>query len=811
MKRRILYGILGVMLLVTLVFSLASCDVINGLIGGGEPDKVDLSGITLPEKTVTYDGTEQSLEIVGTLPEGVTVEYENNAQVNAGKYTVIAKFYKDGEIIEGADISGILRINKASYADAMSAISFKNGSFEYDGEAHSIEITGTLPEGVTVSYEGNGKTEVGVYPVTAKFAVDTANYYPINNMSAILTIKEAAVVVPDVDLSGIGFEDKTVTYDGEAHSVEITGTLPEGVTVSYVNNAKTEAGTYIVEAQFSLNGELLEGKSLRAALVIEKAVIDMSCISFDGAVFAYDQKIHSLAISGNLPVGVEVSYLGNDQVAPGTYTVTAKFTASRNYKDIPDMTAPLTILSADADFDLIRFEDMEFLYDEAAHSITVAGQMPEGVTVEYIGNGKTEVGTYTVTAKFYYNGYYIEGQDKTAKLIIAALGGELDHIIFDNKSFVYDGTAKSIEIEGELPTNFSVYEYVGNGQVNVGEYIVTVKFAINGEYKDSYDRTATITITPASLPEINVSDVTVEFDGKAHMIECPAVELPEGVKIVSVGTAGTLPGTYSFSFGYELDESIKNNYVVGANVTVKLTIKDYASDFATAGIVYEKVTGGYAVVGYTGDAAVVIIPSTYEGAAVNSITATAFRNNKTVKNVVIPTSVTAIGQGAFGGTELEQITVPFIGGSKVTSNPYFGYIFGASGYVANEVYVPVSLKRVVIAESCTYIPAYSFRGCISLEEVVIGSGVTEIGISAFEKCTSLKSIYIPATVTEIPAAANYYNSPFFDCVDDFVIYLEAESVPTTGYGAQWNVLADGKTATVVTGISYEQYLAEKDI
>ena len=45
MKRRILYGILGVMLLVTLVFSLASCDVINGLIGGGETDKVDLSGL----------------------------------------------------------------------------------------------------------------------------------------------------------------------------------------------------------------------------------------------------------------------------------------------------------------------------------------------------------------------------------------------------------------------------------------------------------------------------------------------------------------------------------------------------------------------------------------------------------------------------------------------------------------------------------------------------------------------------------------------------------------------------------------------
>ena len=74
--KRFLYLILAAVIAVSLAVSLTSCDVINGLIGGETEDKgPDLSGIKLSDKTVTYNGEEQSLEITGTLPEGVTVEY----------------------------------------------------------------------------------------------------------------------------------------------------------------------------------------------------------------------------------------------------------------------------------------------------------------------------------------------------------------------------------------------------------------------------------------------------------------------------------------------------------------------------------------------------------------------------------------------------------------------------------------------------------------------------------------------------------------------------------------------------------------
>ncbi len=53
------------------------------------------------------------------------------------------------------------------------------------------------------------------------------------------------------DLEHIKFEDKTVYYNGEAHSLEITGELPEGVTVSYENNNHVAVGEYEVIANFT--------------------------------------------------------------------------------------------------------------------------------------------------------------------------------------------------------------------------------------------------------------------------------------------------------------------------------------------------------------------------------------------------------------------------------------------------------------------------------------------------------------------------------------------------------------------------------
>lgn len=58
-------------------------------------DVYDLSGVSLPNATYTVDGTAKSLAISGTLPDGVSVDYSNNGQTDAGAYIVTASFTGD--------------------------------------------------------------------------------------------------------------------------------------------------------------------------------------------------------------------------------------------------------------------------------------------------------------------------------------------------------------------------------------------------------------------------------------------------------------------------------------------------------------------------------------------------------------------------------------------------------------------------------------------------------------------------------------------------------------------------------------------
>lgn len=82
----------------------------------------------------------------------------------------------------------------------MSGIKFENKTVKYNGKAQNIVISGTLPTGVKVKYEGNEKKNAGKYTVTAKFEVDTTKYNAIPNKTAILTIQKATPkVTPNYD------------------------------------------------------------------------------------------------------------------------------------------------------------------------------------------------------------------------------------------------------------------------------------------------------------------------------------------------------------------------------------------------------------------------------------------------------------------------------------------------------------------------------------------------------------------------------------------------------------------------------------
>jgi hypothetical protein len=66
-----------------------------------------------------------------------------------------------------------------------------------------------------------------------------------------------------------------------------------------------------------------------------------------------------------------------------------------------------------------------------------------------------------------------------------------------------------------------------------------------------------------------------------------------------------------------------------------------------------------------------------------------------------------------------------------------------------------TLAGIIIPDSVTTIGNYAFGRCTSLTSVTIPNSVTSIGFSAFNYCTSLTSITIPNSITSIGYWAFY--------------------------------------------------------
>ena len=86
-----------------------------------------------------------------------------------------------------------------------------------------------------------------------------------------------------------------------------------------------------------------------------------------------------------------------------------------------------------------------------------------------------------------------------------------------------------------------------------------------------------------------------------------------------------------------------------------------------------------------------------------------------------------------------------------------------------------SLSEIVIPSSVTSIGVGAFSDCDSLSEIVIPSSVTSIGDSAFSYCYSLSDIVIPSSVTSIGDSA-FYRCKFPDNLKQELIFRFGDKI-----------------------------------
>ena len=420
---------------------------------------------------LVYDGKEKTGVLAGY---GYTVGYtiSGNVATNAGNYEAIAT--PDAYCVWPDGSSDALKINwsiaKAKYD--MSGVTFDGATFVVDGEPKSLEISGKLPDGVEVSYSGNGETEPGVYTVTASFTGDAGNYEPIPDMTATMTIEKQRATIPSAMFD--------LVYDGLAK----TGVV---ATVGYTlsDNVATNAGNYEATATLAAWYVWDDGTSndQKIQWSIAKATYDMSGVTFTNATYAADGEAHSIYVSGDLPDGVEVSYSGNDATTPGTYTVTASFTGDAvNYEPIADMTATMTITrGAGPDAaDLVLHPAGEPSLDAftAEKAETYVGWLRDGsgniaaqITVKTSAakSGKTSKSTITVAP--------VGGKKYTLKTTVQPGGNPTDEFGITYGALGLAGTFEgfSVEASADVAKSKDASVKMLAGKIPVGTYTFIVE------------------------------------------------------------------------------------------------------------------------------------------------------------------------------------------------------------------------------------------------------------------------------------------------------------------------------------------------
>ncbi|MBQ8504823.1 MAG: leucine-rich repeat protein, partial [Clostridia bacterium] len=151
------------------------------------------------------------------------------------------------------------------------------------------------------------------------------------------------------------------------------------------------------------------------------------------------------------------------------------------------------------------------------------------------------------------------------------------------------------------------------------------------------------------------------------------------------------------------------------------------------------------------------VPSSLKSVVItggSSIGEWAFRDCSSLTSITISDSVTSIGSIAFEGCS--SLTNVYI--TDIASWCNISFSGGSANPLcrADNLYVDNQLvTELVIPDSVTSIGNYAFYGCGSLTSITIPDSVTSIGGSAFYNCSSLINITIPDNVTSIGYSAFY--------------------------------------------------------
>ncbi len=471
--------------------------------------------VKLSDKTVTYNGEEQTLT-VENLPQGAVVTYEGTHKfINAGEYTIRATVSKEG--YNNKVVSAKLTIAKAKVE-----VPTAKTNLVYTGET----IVGVDSHNL-YTVTGGSAVEAGTHEATVTLK-DTNNYEWASEFDGKVSY---TIAKAEISVSGVTAPEMSVVDTGSAINFVVNG-VPSNVkaTVTYysdeamttpVSEAKG-VGVYFVKVELaskSTNYKLVGKTTLTSKLTIRE---NNTGVTFAGATFTYDGTEKTIAVdmtNAKTDGDFEVTYFIDAECTTpfttatnaGTYNVYAKVVDKNQVYSETVLPATLTINKVAVK---VVVQNKEVTYNQDAPTFTyeveglVNGESAENViagnatfTCAYVKG--SNVGKYDITL----SGLTADNYELTfekGKLTVKKATYDLSGVtVKEETTYTYDGTSKEIEVPG-VPTGVSAtVTYYSDAEhttpvsecKKAGTYYVVVTLTSSDTNYNAVDVTKNVTLT----------------------------------------------------------------------------------------------------------------------------------------------------------------------------------------------------------------------------------------------------------------------------------------------------------------------------
>lgn len=329
-----------------------------------------------------------------------------------------------------------------------SGVALESQNIVYDGQAHSLQVSGA-PADATVTYEGtNSYTDAGTY--TVKATVSKSGYKTLN-LTATLTIGKAAM--DNVTLNKTNF---SIIYDGTDHYNDIVpvGAPANSTTIRTIKNSSNvivsecvDIGTYKVS--ISVTNPNYATVTLIATMTIVSNKSELPIIPLGSAVY-FSNGLDSKSLYKYDPTassGKTISYKSYESMKQALpYGDNAIFYASAavtsSIKMIESSTGEISTIYSTPFINAIATDGSNIYYStngltvsqSGIFRLTITGDTDKTVTVKQIYQGKTHDLTY-LDGKLYFannsNNEYLASISASSNSIVAFATQEVEEKVFN--------------------------------------------------------------------------------------------------------------------------------------------------------------------------------------------------------------------------------------------------------------------------------------------------------------------------------------------------------------------------------------------